>query len=202
MLIRPLTEEDLDAVVDIHMYAFRDHISSLLGKRYNRAFIGWFIKDECIHLVAVDDDEKVAGYYFAAPFGYQKAMNKYLFPIAAVEMLKRPLVFFNKKILKTAWLRFKIMFGLTKFIDTTKAKYPGKLMSMVGQGLRKDAVGKGVSLALMTAAHEEARKMGYDYARGTIYKTNIIARNIHEKLGYKPEPETSSFTIGYYLKLK
>ncbi|MEP7164089.1 MAG: hypothetical protein ABI741_05305 [Ferruginibacter sp.] len=202
MRIRRMTEDDLDAVVDIHMYAFRDHISSKLGKRYNRAFIGWFIKKECIHLVAIGDDEKVAAYYIAAPFGYQKAMNEYLFKIATVEMLKRPWVFFNKKILHTAWVRVRIILGLHTFIDTTKAKYPGKLMAMVGQGKSKDAVGKGMSVALMTAAHEESRKMGFDYARGTIYKTNIIARNILEKLGYIQEPEDASFTVVYYLNLK
>jgi len=201
MTIRPMTAADLDTVADIHMYAFKDHISSKLGKRYNKAFLGWFIKDDCIPLVATDETGKAVAYYIAAPFGYQKAMNKALLPIAIVEMIKRPWVFFNKKILNTVWVRAKIMMGLNTFVDTTKAKYPGKLIAMVGQGKGKEAKEKGMSVALMTAAHVEARKLGYEYARGTVYKTNVIAKSILEKLGYIAEPENSSFTVVYYLKL-
>lgn len=200
MRIRPLVEADLDAVVDIHMFAFRDYMSSLLGKRYNRAMIAWFIKKECVHLVSVDDDDKVTGYYFAAPWGYQKQMNRDLLKIATIEMIKRPWIFFNSKILYAVKTRTKTMLGKNKFIDTTRERYPGKLMSMVGMGIRKDALRQGIAVALMAAAHDECRKMGYQYARGTIYKTNVKSRTIHEKMGYKAEEETSDFTIGYYLK--
>ena len=76
MLIRQFTEKDLEAVLDIHMYAFSEHINVLLGRRYNREMLRWFLQDFCVKLVAVDEEDKIAGYVFGAPWGYQKPMNK------------------------------------------------------------------------------------------------------------------------------
>ena len=203
MLIRQFTEKDLEAVLDIHMYAFSEHINVLLGRRYNREMLRWFLQDFCVKLVAVDEEDKIAGYVFGAPWGYQKPMNKDLVRVAVIEMIKRPWIFFNKRVLRIIWIRGKTILGVNKMLDTTEKKYEGRIISMVGMGIAKGTLRKGLGVSLYYAALDEARKLGYDYSRGTVNKTNTRSRGMHDKIGFqKEDAHPDSQVIGYYLKLR
>ena len=202
MKVVAFNNSHLDKVTELHLWAFKDHLNILLGKRYIRSFLSWFIKtDGSVNVVGIDDNENVSGYIVGASWGYQKNMNKDLLVIASVEMLKRPWIFFHKKILQSLWLRSKTMLGLNKFIETTREKYSGKIISLVGIGVSKEAVGKGIAPAMMDKFIELARQKGYDYARLSVYKTNDRARKFYEKMGWTPE-ESNTAVMGYYKKLQ
>jgi ribosomal protein S18 acetylase RimI-like enzyme len=192
----------LDKVTTLHMWAFKDHLNVLLGKRYIRAFLNWFIKaDGTVNVVGIDDHENVAGYIVGAPWGYQQHMNKDLLGIAAVEMIKRPWIFFHKKILRSVWLRGKTMLGLNKFIETTREKYSGKIISLVGIGVSEQAMGNGIAGLMMDKFIELAILKNYAYARLSVYRSNDRARRFYEKMGWIPE-ETNTSVMGYYKKLQ
>jgi ribosomal protein S18 acetylase RimI-like enzyme len=201
MKVVAFNNDHLDQVTELHMWAFKDHLNVLLGKRYIREFLYWFIKaDGAVNVVGIDDKENVCGYIVGAGWGYQGNMNKSLLRIAAVEMLKRPWIFFHKKILQSVWLRSKTMLGLNKFIETTRQKYSGKIISLVGIGVSKQAVGSGIAPAMMDKFIELARQKQYDYARLSVYKSNDRARKFYEKMGWTPE-ESNTTVMGYYKKL-
>ena len=202
MRIRRFTADDLEQVLEIHMYAFSEHINVLLGRKYNREMLRWFLKEECVQLVSVDENDRVTGYVFGAPWGYQKPMNKDLVKVAAVEMLKRPWIFFSKKVMRIIWIRGKTLLGVNKALGDTVKKYDGKIISMVGMGIAPGTLRKGLGVALYHAALDEARKKGYSYSRGTVNKTNLRSRGMHEKIGFqKEEAHPDSPVIGYYIKL-
>jgi len=201
MRVELFNESHLDEVVELHMWAFKDHLNVLLGKRYIKAFLHWFIKkDGAVNVVGIDADGKVLGYIVGAPWGYQKPMNKELLGIASVEMLKRPWIFFHKKILRSVWLRSKTMLGLNKFIATTQKKYAGNMISLVGIGVSKQATGSGIAPLMMDVFIAQAKEKKYDYARLSVYATNTRARKFYEKMGWAPE-ETGTAVMGYYKKL-
>lgn len=203
MQIRKFRAEDLETVLDIHMFAFSEHINVLLGRRYNREMLRWFMNDGCVYFVAVDENDKVIGYVFGAPWGYQRPMNRDLVKVAAVEMLKRPWIFFNRKVFRIVWIRLKTLLGVNKMLDTTEKLYEGKIISMVGMGIAPGTLRKGIGVSLYEAALDEARKLGYNYSRGTVNKTNMRSRGMHEKIGFqKEEAHPDLPTIGYYLKLQ
>lgn len=201
MKVVAFSNDQMDEVVNLHMWAFKDHLNVLLGKRYIKAFLHWFIKKEgAVNVVGIDDNGKTAGYIVGAPWGYQQGMNKDLMNVAAVEMIKRPWIFFHKKILQSVWLRSKTMLGLNKFIATTQGKYSGKMISLVGIGVSQAAMGSGIAGLMMEAFTENARQQQYDYARLSVYKNNERARKFYEKMGWIPE-ESNTPVMGYYKKL-
>ena len=202
MKIIVFNSSHLDKVTELHLWAFKDHLNVLLGKRYIRAFLTWFIKaDGTVNVVGIDDNEQIAGYIVGAPWGYQKQMNKKLLPVATVEMIKRPWIFFHKKILQSIWLRSKTMLGLNKFIETTREKYSGKIISLVGIGVSEQAIGSGIAPLMMDQFIELAIRKNYAYARLSVYKSNSRARKFYEKMGWAPE-ESNTTVMGYYKKLQ
>ena len=202
MKVTGFNSSHLDKVTILHMWAFKDHLNVLLGKRYIRAFLNWFIKaDGTVNVVGIDDHENIAGYIVGAPWGYQQHMNKDLLALAAVEMIKRPWIFFHGKILRSVWLRVQTMLGLNKFIGTTREKYSGKIISLVGIGVSKQALGSGIAGEMMDKFIELAILKNYAYARLSVYRSNGRARRFYEKMGWKPE-ETNTAVMGYYKKLQ
>ena len=195
-------ETYLDDVAALHMWAFKDHLNVLLGKRYIKAFLQWFVHQEtCVNIAGINDRDTVAGYVVGAPWGYQAGMNRSLLKVAAIEMLKRPWIFFHAKILKSVWLRLKTMLGMNRFIETTREKYSGKIISLVGIGVAKDDMGTGMAALLMEQFIREATDKGYDYARLSVYTSNARARKFYEKMGWLPE-HSQTAVMGYYKKLR
>lgn len=201
MKVEVFNNDHLDAVTNLHMWAFKDHLNILLGKRYIRAFLKWFIQqDNCVNVVGTDEEGNAAGYIVGAPWGYQEKMNKDLMNTAAIEMLKRPWIFFHKKIWQSVLLRTKTMLGLNKFIESTREKYSGNIISLVGIGVSKESMGTGISNRMMDEFISLAKKKNYDYARLSVYRSNSRARKFYEKMGWIEE-ETNNKVIGYYKKL-
>ena len=192
----------LDEVTDLHMEAFNEHLNVLLGKKYIKAFLAWFLQtDGCVNVVGENEMGKAMGYIVGAPWGYQQGMNKALLKTAAIEMAKRPWIFVHKKILQSVWLRVKTILGLNKFIQTTGERYAGKIISLVGIGVSPDAMGSGIAKDMMDVFIAEATKKNYDYARLSVYVSNARARKFYEKCGWLPE-HSQTAVMGYYKKLK
>ena len=201
MKLTAFKKEHLDRVTVLHMWAFKDHLNVLLGKRYIHAFLNWFINTNgSVNVVAVDDNENVMGYIVGAGWGYQQHMNKDLVTVASIEMIKRPWIFFHRKILRSVWLRTKTILGRNKFIETTQQKYPGKIISLVGIGVSEKAMGSGIASLMMNEFIKLAAEQ-YDYARLSVYTSNARARKFYEKTGWLPEESTTA-VMGYYKKLR
>lgn len=201
MEVKAFAENHLDAVRDLHMWAFKDHLNVLLGKKYIREFLKWFIsKGDCINVVGLMDDGTVCGYIVGAPWGYQQQMNKSLLQVAALEMAKRPWLFLHKKIILSVCLRVKTILGLNKFIGETSNRYEGKILSLVGIGVAERAQGSGLASIMMDRFMEKAKMEGFQFVRLSVYSTNSRARKFYEKMGWQPEI-TNKPVMGYYKKI-
>lgn len=202
MKIREYRSTDLERVLDIHMFAFKEHLNVLLGREYNRQMLAWFNQDRCVYFVAEDDAGFVIGYVFGAPWGYQRDMNKDLLNVAIKSILLRPWIVFNPKILRVIWIRLKTILGVNRKLHQTEVKYDGKIFSMIGMGIAPGTLRKGLGVSLYKRALISARDKGYNFVRVTVNRTNIRSRGMHEKIGFQIEqPDNHPLSLGYYIDL-
>jgi ribosomal protein S18 acetylase RimI-like enzyme len=194
-------ESNLDHVTRVHMWAFKDHLNTQLGTIYVKAFLQWFlINDGCIRVVGYDENRTIQGYTLGAPWGYQEKMNRDLSYVAAVEIAKRPWLFFQKKIVDSIRLRVAILARLNSFVETTSLKYEGKIVSLVSIGVSEMAQGTGLATRLMEKFVEDAKRKDYDVVRLSVHRSNNRARGFYEKMGWTPEKGDLP-VMGYFLEL-
>lgn len=195
-----MTNEVIPAVVEMHLQAFDGYMSARLGPIYINALIRWFQNDEhTISLVAIDDNGKPVGYVIGAPVGYTVRMNRDLLGRAVLATLTRPWLVLDRRILRTAVGRLKLLSGRLPPQDEAPG-LPEPTMSLVGIGVSPKAQGGGFGRQLVNAFESRARDLGAQSMRLSVYPDNPAARRLYEKCGWKPyrEPKVPGTTMFYY----
>lgn len=201
-VLRPISEEDLDDLVELHMDAFKEHLNILLGKVYIRHFLKWFSDGEDrISLVALVNDT-VVGYVVGAKWGYQSEINRDLFTYALRGLFRNPIILLKSRVRKNALSRLKTLLKINRSIEQTKTLYKGEILSLVGIGVKEDAKGLGISSGLMREFVQQGRKKNYDYARLSVYSNNYRARKFYENHNWVLEEPDEGLAVGYYYDLR
>jgi ribosomal protein S18 acetylase RimI-like enzyme len=178
--------EDISEISEVHMKAFWGSMNTQMGTGYVRAFFNWFMENEgCIALKA-DNENRIIGYIVGAPIGYGSIMNRDLLQIGLLGILTHPLIVFNKRIFKTIFIRFKLLFqSTTAETSINKFDLKGKGVSLVGIGVHPEYNGLGIGQTLISTYEIEAKKLGMDYMRLSVYDNNSKALKLYEKSGWK-----------------
>lgn len=191
----------LNDVTSLHLWAFRDHLNVLLGRKYNFRFLQWFVEHRnTIRLIGLLD-EKPEGYVVGAEWGYQNEMNRDLLWSMTSALITHPWIIFNRKILKNGWLRFRSILGFNRSLEAIQHKYEGRIVSLVGIGVSRKAQGSQLAGELMYAFLHEAKSRGFDFARLSVYEVNSRAIRFYEKNGWVAENNKNSDVVGYYFNL-
>ncbi len=175
----------IDEVVKVHMEAFKSHINVLLGVRYNSAFFNWFVNNNTIHFIGLNNDDIISGYIVGAQVGYQRSLTKKLLPIALVALLKRPHILLRQKIIKAIWGRTVGLIRNNNGNKIIQEFQNDRIISLVGIGVLESIRNKGLAQMLEAEFINEAKKSGFNIARLSVYKDNLRARNFYIKLGWK-----------------
>lgn len=191
----------MDIITTMHLTAFKNHVNVKLGNRYIKSFLNWFIDNpKTIHFVAKGENNEIFGYVVGAPWGYQKKINKDLLLIGLLSIIVRPWVIFDNRILNSLVTRFNVVSGISKHIHDTQIELKGLIVSLVGIAVIDFAKGTGVASSLISSFEINAKELGYDVMRLSVYNKNLSARKFYEKEGWKIIPNTASKNICGYFK--
>lgn len=200
VVISKMSTQMVDSVVNLHMAAFCEAMSSRLGRHYLRSFFCWFIKyEKGISLVALKGD-KISGYIVGAPLGYQKEMNKNLAWVAACCFLKKPSLLFSSDIQRQLFKRFCGLLVSEKGNDVSVPLAP--CYSLVGIGVFPSAQGKGIGGRLIKAFEKEASRRGAVSLRLSVNSDNDRARRVYEQAGWSVWGAESTDCIYYAKKME
>jgi ribosomal protein S18 acetylase RimI-like enzyme len=181
-----MTAAMVPEVARIHSETFAGYLSARLGRAYVKAYIRWFCQArQAIALVATDGDHKIIGYVVGAPLGYNQAMNRSLFLVAATSIMLRPWLFFSAPFRRAIVARLWLMLGLPS-PQPAEISLPPPAMSLVTIGVSSGARGKNVGRSLTEAFEAKARARQMRSLRLSVLPDNISARRLYEKCGWQP----------------
>lgn len=195
--IAPYSAADIENIIPIHLAAFEGYMNARLGKKYARAFLGWFLTYPNSIALKAELDGTICGYALGAPIGYIKFVNRDLFLLAAFSILANPGVILHENFVSNAKERLRLLVG-RRASNVSEKDPEGKGLSFVAMGVAPQFSGLGVAQALEAEFLERARAIGMDYVRGSVYDWNKKVRHIHEKSGFQALRQTGN--VVYYFK--
>ena len=200
--IRKLAKPDTLALIDLHLQAFAGYPNALLGKRYLRAFFGYFRdKPTAIALVAVAD-LGLAGYVIGDRIGYGSNLRRRIAVPALISVLGQPQLIGNAQF-RAALLR-QLPFGRKSATSAPAAvpELPQPTYSLVGIGVASACRGRRIGQQLMAQFEDAARNQAAGAVRLSVYGDNLAARALYERQGWQTaEANVSGHQLIYYHKL-
>jgi len=200
MKIVKMEIKHVDEVTSVHMDIFKGYLNVMLGKRYNSSFFKWFIDEDKIHLLGISKTGSIIGYVVGAELGYQKALTRALLPSAVLTVIKKPWFLVNKKVLKVIGKRLKLLIYLKKRARQDSGSNKKKTISLVSIGVADPDNNTGMAALLENEFVKQARNMGFDFARLSVYLDNDRAIGFYRKKGWKIQ-ETGDVSIVLIKKL-
>lgn len=185
MEVRPMTEQDIESTVRVHLRAFKGYMNASLGENYVRRFLNWFRTSDMATAWVVTDSNHVVGYVVGATLGYDAALNKALLKTGICAILSHPIILFHSHFIETIKNRLKLLFR-NKILSTNISEEPtGTGISLVGIAVDPLHLNKGCGTLLMQVFEQQARQSGYGYMRLSMYNVNEKAKQLYTKNGWK-----------------
>lgn len=177
----PVSPSAHEEIVSLHMRAFEGYANTALGPKYVSAFIHWFERQpDTICLMAIaNKGDQVLGYVLGAPEGYQRRLNRSLFPVAFIESLLHPRVVISDGVWSKLLARVRVLLGIKNAKHGRHAVF--RLVSM---GVSPSARQKGVATSLVKDFEAKAAAAGYAQMELSVFSNNGPARSLYEKCGY------------------
>ncbi|MEP7319839.1 MAG: GNAT family N-acetyltransferase [Panacibacter sp.] len=174
---------------------FPNSFSTKLGSSFTEKTFEWFLAAENRFLFHIKDGEQVAGYCggFIARFagdGSTSGMMQYAMKEAAIGILKKPWLFFNKEVLPFYPLIIKNI-GRKVFANKNVATPSSviiepieKKAGLVVIGVHPAYRGKGIFEMLMNEFEQESNKRQITQMYLSVKKDNSRAVNAYKKAGW------------------
>lgn len=182
-MIRPLTHDDLPALVAAHVAAFAGTLGGRLGPAYARDFARWFIEEPRAVALAADQQGALAGYLFGAPHGLDVARNRALRGPRIRGLVTHPALVCDARlwslVLRSLWQRL----GSREHADP-HAHARGECFALVAIGVAEAHRGQGVAQALLAAFDEAAAQRGFRRLILDVHASNAPARRRYESCGW------------------
>jgi ribosomal protein S18 acetylase RimI-like enzyme len=200
LVIRKLTEADIEAVTAIHLEQFPNARSTSLGKPYLRKMYHWFMETQpALSFVAVQSD-RVVGFAVGAIGGYGRKIFRYALAEIILGLARRPGLLIQKKTY-TLWSSY--LRGLLPTRRPTPLHQAAQVPVIVRCSLSSIAVAQtaqrqGVGKALIAALEENARHLGAARITLSVASNNLPARRLYECCGWQCiEDRVSQASIVY-----
>ena len=171
-------------MVQIHFDAFRGSSNTRIGRGYVRAFLNWFQSRESAIAFVSGIDDSLTGYVVGAALGYERDINRYLFPIAVQGFIMHPWALADARILRNVLARMKSMTGSRAEGATRVPTLPQPVMSLVGIGVRAVSKGDGSASRLIESFEEESWSRNFAAVRLSVHAVNERAIHFYERSGW------------------
>ena len=186
---------DLPKLAFCHHACFPESFSTKLGLSFTAKSLEWFLAGENRFLFHISEDGSVIGYCggFIAQYqgdGSTSGMMQYAMKEAAIGMLKKPGLFFNKEVIRFYPLIFKNIkrkiFPLSQTPALSQDAGNIKTLSagLVVIGVDPDFRGKGAFEMLMNHFENEVLKRKITKMNLSVKKHNIAAIKAYAKAGW------------------
>jgi ribosomal protein S18 acetylase RimI-like enzyme len=194
-----ITGHQIEAVIGIHLEAFKGSPNTRMGLGYVHAFFRWFVEaPEAIALCALVEETDVVGYVVGAPLGYQSSLNrKVVFP-GTIGILLRPWLLFNSRFRHAITSRLPRVFKRKQVSQSVVLPTP--TFSLVGIGVALNFRGQRIGQSLVHAFEKEVLRRQGRSMRLSVYVDNVVARRLYEKMGWHPLDSYETSRIMYYFK--
>ncbi|MCC6993616.1 MAG: GNAT family N-acetyltransferase [Deltaproteobacteria bacterium] len=192
-MIRELREADLAEVVPLHREAFRGALGPMLGERYVRHFLRWFLAQPQAVCLVYDFAGEVAGYAFGAPDGYGAALNRELLPTVVLAALTHPHIVLHRHFagkargrLLGAWRRVTRGGGVGTpgMAATSSTRF-----SLTGIGVSPRHRKRKIGQQLLAAFEARVAAGGFASVCLDVYADNHAARRLYESMGWQLREE-------------
>lgn len=200
MIVRKTIDTDINSLAQIHVNAFRTHVNALLGERYARAFIRWFMGNENSICLTSEIDGKQLGYACGTALGYKQKLNIDLLWVVIGCFLLKPSLFFNKELMTIVKVKIQILLGKKSLLKDVVKDPMGAGISLVSICSDETSSSKGIGKALIEEFESQARLNGFSFMRLSVRSSNAKAISFYERNGWKLLQDNQS-TIYYFKKL-
>jgi len=181
--VRDATVADVTPLTALHTAAFEGQMGPLIGDRYIRAFLRWFIENPSAVSLVAELDGQPAGYVFGAPDGYGPGLTRTLMPTIAAGVLRNlPKVVLHQSFARQVRSRLSNLILRREPTNRIFANTPAGCFCLVGIGTHRAFRGRGVASALI--GELIARSRGGPVLLD-VFKDNIAARSVYEQCGFR-----------------
>lgn len=197
-MIRGLRASDLDEVAELHLRAFRGSIGAVLGHRYARAFLSWFLDQPDSICLVFDFAGETAGYVFGAPDGYGHDLARDLRPTVVLAALTHPQIILHRHFAAKARGRLRGLLGkLRRRGQAASAPAPRSqdTFALTGIGVSPRHRKRKIGQQLCTAFEQRAAAAGFRRVTLDVYTDNVAARRLYESLGWSVAEDHGTFLL-------
>lgn len=178
MKIRKATLSDVNAIVEIHLDAFKGFFLTSLGRDFLKFYYSCFIKNKETVTMVAEESNIIQG--FSASSKFSKGFNS--------RLIKSNLFAFGLLSLKMLFCRPSSLFHLVKNLSKKGegVKDDEEYAELYSIGISKNVQGKGVGKKLLAASELVMKKEGVIYVSLTTdYYNNNKAVGFYNSMGYK-----------------
>jgi len=182
------------------MASFPDSFGTKLGFNYTKKSLEWFLAGDNRFLFHIADEDRVMGYCggfqsTALGDGSTSGMMQYAMKEAAVGMIKKPWLFFNKDVLRFYPLIIKNIFKKIagkkkKAIAVNKISNKINVIGLVVIGVHPDNRGKGCFELLMQHFEEICKQLNASKMILSVKASNTRAIKAYRKAGWSTGMQT------------
>lgn len=195
--VTPITAHHVPYLARIHLDAFPGSESTLLGRRYARAFVAWFAgRGDAIALVAVVGAAPV-GYVFGAEPERLRQLYRSLLPVVLRCGLLRPWVVAHAEVRAMAVRRAHMLVGGS----AAAADHTGPRMVLKTIAVADEWRRGGIGTRLLEAFTDEARRRGMRTLTLSVLRGNPSARALYERHGWRVSGNADAEFIEYATEL-
>jgi len=187
--IKPLTAQDIPQVAEIFCQQFPSLSWTSLGSNFIRKFVEWHFKFHPELALVAQDDGRLIGFVVGATGGhreYYRQVLHYAFPEFLAGSLLHPWRVFRPSFL-TLWLEFFRSLRSTRISpkEIGMAKTGEKKGILCFVAVIEPAQAQGLGARLNQAFEKAAFKSGIEVLSAYTDISNLAARRLNEKCGWK-----------------
>jgi GNAT superfamily N-acetyltransferase len=199
--LKSTSPEQLNSLAICHMASFPDSFGTKLGFKYTKKSLEWFLAGDNRFLFHIVNEDKVIGYCGGFQStglgdGSTSGMMQYAMNQAAIGMLKKPWLFFNKDVVKFYPLIIKNIFKKIiekkrKAIAANKIGNKTNVVGLVVIGVHPAERGKGYFELLMEHFEEICKQRNVSKMILSVKASNTRAIGAYERTGWLTGMQTS-----------
>ncbi len=182
VVIRPGTPADVDRMTALHFLCFepREHLATLLGRRFIRDMYGWFVASGKTFSVCACLGEELLGFSVVCLGPYHKLLFRERRKSAILGFVRHPWLFLHPEVVRRLFSRGSRSNG----VDAYLALHPDAAIYAL-MAIRADHRRTSLNRRLNEFVFRECRARGWNKLLAIVYKDNVASRRASEKNGFK-----------------